>query len=120
MQNDVCHEKTTAVVGYLATTWKAQSTDECGGVDERVVKLRGCYKYQLTSCLDHWTVEWLRDWQWNKLKIIQAIETINRSCAVSQAQLTRTFWCNESLPYPVNDCKQVRKVHPLLHTTGAD
>jgi hypothetical protein len=39
---------------------------------------------------------------------------------MSQAPLTGTSWCNESLPYPVNDRKHVRKVHPSLHTTGSD
>ena len=39
---------------------------------------------------------------------------------MSQAQLTRASQCNKTLPYPVNDCKQVRKVHQSLHTTESD
>jgi hypothetical protein len=33
------------------TSYRAQSTDEYGGVEERVVKLRGCYKYRMASRL---------------------------------------------------------------------
>lgn len=39
---------------------------------------------------------------------------------MSQARLTRTSRCNKTLPYLVNDCKQVRKVHQLLHTSESD
>ena len=44
----------------------------------------------------------------SKTENIQVIETMDQSCAMSQAQLTRAFQCNKDLPYPVNDCMQVR------------
>lgn len=126
MQNDVCREKMAnhsyhrGAGRYCWTTHEAQSPDECGwllvwkksGEVERLLQIPIGFMPQPSNGFE----------TGNALKTenIQAIETINQSCAMSQAQLTRAFQCNKTLPYPVNDCMQVRKVRSLLHTTESD
>lgn len=105
---------------YCWTTHEAQSTDECGwlsvckksGEVERLLQIPIGFMPQPSNGFE--TDNALRT------ENIQAIETMDQSCAMSQAQLTRAFQCNKTLPYPVNDCMQVRKVQSLLRTAGSD
>lgn len=123
MQDDVCHDNMAAIVGHVVTagrlTRRSRRSSAVGcWCGRRVVEVER--SLQIPIGFMPQPSNGFETGNALKTENTQAIETMDQSCSMSQAQLTRAFQCNKTLPYPVNDCMQVRKVQSLLHTTESD